>query len=84
MGAARTLWLETHPLPTSQDKMGTDGATSVATDQSKAKRGRPVANGVRITKQSQLSRFRVVCYEQAHGYLVRDLEFIQVIASKDQ
>ena len=41
---ARALWLETRPLPTTPDKMGTDGATSVATvgtDQNKAKRGRP-------------------------------------------
>ncbi len=28
---ARALWLETHPLPTTPYKMGTDGATSVAT-----------------------------------------------------
>ena len=43
---ARALWLETRPLPTTPDKMGTNGATSVATvgtDQSKAKRGRPVS-----------------------------------------
>jgi ERF superfamily len=43
---ARALWLETHPLPTTPDKIGTDGATSVGTVgtyQSKAKRGRPVS-----------------------------------------
>jgi ERF superfamily len=43
---ARALWLETRPLPTTPDKMSTDGATSVGTvgtDQSKAKRGRPVS-----------------------------------------
>ena len=40
---ARSLWLETHPLPTTSDKMGTDGATSVGADQSKAERGRPVS-----------------------------------------
>jgi hypothetical protein len=43
---ARALWLETRPLPTTPDKMGTNGAASVATvgtDQSKAKRGRPVS-----------------------------------------
>jgi hypothetical protein len=43
---ARALWLETRPLPTTADKMGTNGAASVATvgtDQSKAKRGRPVS-----------------------------------------
>jgi hypothetical protein len=28
-GTARVLWLETHPLPTASDKMGTDGATYV-------------------------------------------------------
>jgi hypothetical protein len=43
---ARALWLETRPLPTTADKMGTNGAASVATvgtDQSKAKRGRPLS-----------------------------------------
>jgi len=43
---ARALWLETHPLPTASDKMGTGGATSAATvgsGQSKAKRGRPIS-----------------------------------------
>jgi hypothetical protein len=38
---ARALWLETRPLPTTPDNMGTNGATSVATVQNKAKRGRP-------------------------------------------
>ncbi len=45
---ARALWLETHPLPTASDKMGTGGATSGATvgsGQSKAKRGRPISRG---------------------------------------
>jgi ERF superfamily len=44
---ARALWLETHPLPTSADQMGSEGArstTSVGGDQQKAKRGQ------RITK----------------------------------
>jgi hypothetical protein len=27
---ARALWLETHPLPTTSDKMGSDGSTSLA------------------------------------------------------
>jgi hypothetical protein len=43
---ARTLWLETHPLPKASDKVGTSGATSAATvgsGQSKAKRGRPIS-----------------------------------------
>jgi hypothetical protein len=47
-GSARALWLETHPLPTASDKMGTGGATSAATvgsGQSKAKRGRPISRG---------------------------------------
>ena len=42
---ARTLWLETHPLPINSDKMGIEGATSVAAgeaDRSKAKRHRPL------------------------------------------
>jgi hypothetical protein len=38
---ARALWLETRPLPTTPDNMGTNGATSVATVQNNAKRGRP-------------------------------------------
>ncbi len=29
IGTARALWLKTHPLPTTSDKMGIDGATSV-------------------------------------------------------
>ena len=28
---ARALWLETHPLPTTADQMGSEGATSLAT-----------------------------------------------------
>jgi len=43
---ARALWLETHPLPKTLDKMVTGDATSVATvgaDQNKAKRGRPIS-----------------------------------------
>jgi hypothetical protein len=42
---ARALWLETHPLPTTSDKMGIDGSTSLAavgTDQSTAKRDRRI------------------------------------------
>jgi hypothetical protein len=42
---ARALWLETHPLPRSPDKMGNEGATSsavVCTDGKNAKRDRPV------------------------------------------
>jgi hypothetical protein len=45
--SARALWLETHPLPTSADQMGSEGArstTAVSADQQEAKRGR------RITK----------------------------------
>ena len=30
VGAARTLWLETHPLPTASDKTDLEGATSLA------------------------------------------------------
>ena len=44
--SARALWLETHPLPKTLDKMVTGDATSVATvgaDQNKAKRGRPIS-----------------------------------------
>ena len=43
---ARALWLESHPLPKTRDKMVTGDATSVATvgaDQNKAKRGRPTS-----------------------------------------
>ena len=43
--SARALWLETHPLPTTSDKMGIDGSTSLAavgTDQSTAKRDRRI------------------------------------------
>ena len=43
---ARALWLETHPLPTTPDKMGSEGATSLAavgTDQRNAKRDRPIS-----------------------------------------
>ena len=43
---ARALWLETHPLPTSADKMGTESSTSVAAvgaDQRNAKRDRPIS-----------------------------------------
>ena len=42
---ARALWLETHPLPTTSDKMGIDGSTSLAavgTDQSTATRDRRI------------------------------------------
>ena len=38
---ARALWLETRPLPTTPDKLGTNGVTSVGTVGT-AKRGRPV------------------------------------------
>ena len=43
--AARALWLETHPLPTTPNETGIDGAIPchVDTDPSKAKRGRPVS-----------------------------------------
>ena len=55
--AARALWLETHPLPTTPNKTGIDGATSVGrvgTDPSKAKRGRgPSAGDAQIRKRSQ-------------------------------
>ena len=42
---ARALWLETHPLPTTPDKMGSDGATfaAVGTDHRNAKRDRPIS-----------------------------------------
>jgi hypothetical protein len=43
--AARTLWLQTHPLPTASDKAGLEGATSLAavgTDQRNGKRDRPI------------------------------------------
>ena len=43
--SARALWLETHPLPITSDKMGIDGSTSLAavgTDQSTAKRDRRI------------------------------------------
>ena len=43
--SARALWLETRPLPTTSDKMGIDGSTSLAavgTDQSTAKRDRRI------------------------------------------
>ena len=30
IGTARALWLETHPLPTTEDNMGIHGATSAA------------------------------------------------------
>ena len=43
--AARVLWLETHPLPTSGDKMGGESASAtsaVSADQENAKRGQPI------------------------------------------
>jgi len=40
--SARALWLETHPLPTTSDKIGIDGATSLAAVGT-AKRSRPVS-----------------------------------------
>ena len=43
--SARALWLETHPLPTTPDKMGIDGGTSpgtVGTEQRTAKRDRQI------------------------------------------
>jgi hypothetical protein len=43
--SARALWLETHPLPTTSDKIGIDGSTSLAavgTDQSTATRDRRI------------------------------------------
>jgi hypothetical protein len=45
VGAARTLWLETHPLPTGSDKTDLEGATSLAavgTSQRSGKRDRPI------------------------------------------
>jgi hypothetical protein len=42
---ARALWLETHPLPTSADQMGSEGArstTAVGGDQQEARRGRSI------------------------------------------
>jgi hypothetical protein len=55
--SARALWLETHPLPIVQDKMGIEGATSrtdIGADQSNAKHDRAVSNEAKITKRSQL------------------------------
>ena len=54
--AARSLWLETHPLPTTPNETGIDGAISVAT--STPIRVKPSAVGLsageaRITKRSQ-------------------------------
>ena len=43
--SARALWLETHPLPRTQDKMGVDVPTTlsaVGADQRNAKRDRPI------------------------------------------
>jgi hypothetical protein len=43
---ARTLWLETHPLPMASDKTSLEGATSLAavgTGQKSGKRDRPIA-----------------------------------------
>ncbi len=45
IGAARTLWLETHPLPTASDIMEPEGATSLAavgSGQRSGKRDRPI------------------------------------------
>ena len=45
VGAARTLWLETHPLPTASDKTDLQGATSLAainTGQRSRKHDRPI------------------------------------------
>ena len=42
---ARALWLETHPLPSTSDKMGLEGATSLAavgTGQRSGERDRPI------------------------------------------
>jgi hypothetical protein len=42
---AHALWLETHPLPTDADQMGSEGAssaTAVGANQQNAKRGRPI------------------------------------------
>ena len=42
---ARALWLETHPLPTNAEQMGSDAAssaTAVGADQQNAKRDRPI------------------------------------------
>ena len=42
----RALWLETHPLPTTTDQMGSERATSLATadNEQQAKRDRPISN----------------------------------------
>jgi hypothetical protein len=51
--SARALWLETHPLPTTPDKMGIDSATSRAaagTDQSTAKGDRQIGKRGAKTK----------------------------------
>ena len=43
---ARALWLETHPLPRTPDKMGIDAATTLAAvgaDRRNAKRDRPIS-----------------------------------------
>jgi hypothetical protein len=45
IGTARTLWLETHPLPTASDKTDLEGATSLAavsTGRRSGKRDRPI------------------------------------------
>ena len=43
---ARALWLETHPLPTTADQMGSERATSLATadNEQQAKRDRPISS----------------------------------------
>jgi ERF superfamily len=50
---ARALWLETHPLPPTPDKMGTDGAPPSAPTRVKPSVVGLSADGAKITKRSQ-------------------------------
>jgi len=55
---ARTLWLETHPLPKASDIMDPERATSLAavgSGQRSGKRDRPIGNEAQNSKQSQLT-----------------------------
>jgi hypothetical protein len=55
---ARTLWLETHPLPTISDQTRIEGPTSVAStsDLSNARHGGGPADSAQMTKQSRLRK----------------------------
>jgi len=56
--SARTLWLETHPLVSTSDKMGNEDASSAAvgdTDQISAKRDRPVSERDRNDKTKPIN-----------------------------